>query len=119
MLTNVMAMATTQAMSLATTWQVTKWVMARVTRAIVTNAVATVAVVLASAVTAAIFIAAATITIAQCRCPWRSHCSGCRHCPPHQDCNQTAMALVMVKEAMATATRVAGKQWQWQHHAQW
>jgi hypothetical protein len=53
-----------------------------VTRAIVTNAIGTVTVVLASAVMAVVFIAAATNTIAQCRCPQRSHCSGCHHHPP-------------------------------------
>jgi hypothetical protein len=98
MLTNAMATATTWAMALAMTLQVTKWAMAwvtgggvgkdamgdkwamaRATRVIVTNAAAAI---LASAVMSAIFIAAAAITIAQCHHPQHSHCSGCCHHPP-------------------------------------
>jgi hypothetical protein len=29
------------------------------------------------------------------------------------------LAWAMVMEAMATATRMAGKQWRWQQHKQW
>jgi hypothetical protein len=111
MLTNAMAMATTWVMALATTLRVTKWAMARVTRAIVTNAVGTVAVVLASTVVAAIFIAAAITTIAQCHRPQLSHCSGCRHHPPLQHTNQTAMVWTVATEVMAMATRVVDEQW--------
>jgi hypothetical protein len=114
MLTNVMAMATTRVMALATTWRATKWAMARVTRVIVTNAVAAVALVLDSTAAAAVFIAAADTTIAQRHCPQRSHYCGCPHCQPLQHRYQTAMALVMAKEAMATAKRVVGEQGQWQ-----
>jgi hypothetical protein len=113
MLTNAMAMAmaTTWVIALATTLRVTKWAMARATRAIVTNAVGTVAVVLASAVVAAVFIAAAATTIAQCRRPQRSHCSGCHHHPPLRHSNRTAMVWAMATEAMAMATRVVDERW--------
>ncbi len=37
----------------------------------------------------------------------------------HGHRNQMTMALAMTKEAMATATRVAGERWQRQQHAQW
>jgi hypothetical protein len=107
-----MATATTQALALATLLRLTKWEMARAARAIVTNAFAAITIVLASAVAAAVFIAATNPTIPQRCCPQRSHCSGCCHHPPLQHCNQTAMAWVMVTEAMAMATRVAGKGWQ-------
>jgi hypothetical protein len=56
-------------------------------------------------------------TIAQRQYPQCSHCSGCRHHPPHQHRNQMTMALAMAKEAMVTATRVAGEQWRQQQHA--
>jgi hypothetical protein len=69
MLTNAMAKATTWAMALAMTLQVTKWAMARATKVIITNAVAAIAIVPASAVAAANFIAAADTTIAQRNCP--------------------------------------------------
>jgi hypothetical protein len=78
-------------------------------KAIVTNTIAAIAIVLATTVTAANCIAAADTTIAQCRCPQRSHYSGCRHHPPLQHRNQMAMVWVMVTEAMATVTRVAGE----------
>jgi hypothetical protein len=105
-------------MALATMWQATKWVMARVTRAIITYAVVAVALVLASTVTAAVFIAADATTIGQRCCPQRNHCRGCCYHQPLQHRYQPAMALVMAKEAMATALRVVGERWQRRQHAQ-
>jgi hypothetical protein len=102
MLTNVMAVATTWAMAVATILRVTKWAMAGATMSIVTNAVAAIAVVLASAVTAAVIIAAAATTITQCHCPQCSHCSGFCHHPPLQHYNQMAMVWAMAMKAMAT-----------------